>query len=131
MGALRNYIIGWLHYYGLAEIKSMRRDASAWIRRKLRAFIWKQWKHVKTRAENLMKYGCTKDEAWKWANARKGIWRIAGSQVLDTTLTNKTLMDMGLLDIEAACGKISNSLKTLNRRVPNGMHGGVGGRPLN
>ena len=42
MGTLRNYIIGWLHFYGLAEIKSMMREDSAWIRRKLRAYIWKQ-----------------------------------------------------------------------------------------
>ena len=131
MGALRNYIIGWLHYYGIAEIKTMMHDISAWIRHRLRAYIWKQWKHIRTRAEHLMKYGCTKDNAWKWAMTRKGVWRIACSKVLDTTITNRLLMDMGLLDIEAAYGKISNSLKTLNRRMPNGTYGGVGGRLLN
>ena len=131
MRTLRNYIIGWLHYYGLAEIKSMMHEDSAWIRRKLRAYIWKQWKRIKTRAENLMKYGCSENEAWKWANTRKGIWRIAGSQVLDTTITNKVLMNMGLPDIEAVYGRISNSLKTLNRRMPNGTYGGVGGRLVN
>ena len=131
MGKLRNYIVGWLHYYGLAEIKSMMEDASAWIRRRLRAYIWKQWKRIGTRAENLIKYGCTKETAWKWANTRKGIWCIAGSQVLDTTITNKVLMNMGMPDIEAIYGRISNSLKTLNRRMPNGTYGGVGGRLLN
>ncbi len=131
MGALRNYIVGWLHYYGLAEIKSIVENAAAWIRRKLRAYIWKQWKHIKTRAENLMKYGCIRETAWKWANTRKGTWRIAGSQVLDTTITNKVLMNMGMPDIEAIYGRISNSLKTLNRRMPNGTYGGVGGRLVN
>jgi len=128
MGELRNYINGWLHYYGLAEIKSMMQEASSWIRRRLRAYLWKQWKHARTRMENLMRYGCNRDNAWRWANSRKGVWRIAGSQVMDTTITNRVLMDMGLLDIEAIRGKINNSLKTLNRRMPNGTYGGVGGR---
>ena len=131
MSTLRNYIIGWLHYYGLADMKSIIGKAAGWIRRKLRAIIWKQWKTIASRATNLRKLGCSEGKASQWASTQKGIWRIAESQILDKTLTNKVLMDMGLPDIEATYARINNSLKTLNRRMPNGTYGGVGGRLLN
>ena len=131
MGALRNYIVGWLHYYGLADMKSFVVKGAGWIRRRLRAIIWKQWKTIASRIRNLRKLGCSADRATQWANTQKGNWRIAGSQVLDQTLTNKVLMEMGLLDIETTYARINNSLKTLNRRMPNGTYGGVGGRLLN
>ena len=111
MGELRNYIIGWLHYYGLADMKSYASKLAGWIRRKLRAFVWKRWKSILTRSQNLVKLGCSKDKAWQWANTQKGIWRIAGSKVLEMTLTNKVLMKMGLLDIEATYARINNSFK--------------------
>ena len=111
MGELRNYIIGWLHYYGLADMKSYVSKLAGWIRRKLRAFVWKRWKSILTRSQNLVKLGCSKDKAWQWANTQKGIWRIAGSKVLEMTLTNKVLMKMGLLDIEATYARINNSFK--------------------
>lgn len=131
MAALRNYMVGWLHYYGLADMKSLIDKVAGWTRRRLRAILWKQWKTPQARAENLMKLGCTKDRARQWSDPLKGCWRIAVSQVLQTTLTNKVLLRMGLLDIEACYARINNSLKTLNRRMPNGTYGGVGGRLVN
>jgi hypothetical protein len=49
-------------------------------------YIWKQWKRVRTRFARLKELGVTKEQAWQWANTRKGSWRISGSWILSTTL---------------------------------------------
>jgi hypothetical protein len=62
-------------------------------------YIWKQWKRVKTRFNNLLKLGVSKEQAWMWANTRKGYWRTAGSRILATTLTNEYLRKQGYVEL--------------------------------
>lgn len=40
--ALRQYIIGWVHYFKLADMKSLMLQVDEWYRRRLRMVIWKQ-----------------------------------------------------------------------------------------
>jgi group II intron reverse transcriptase/maturase len=82
-------INGWLGYYGIGDIKKYLQRLSEWLRRRIRQIYWKRWKLVRTRYENLIRLGTTRDMAWQWANSRKGYWCIAGSQVLTTTLNNR------------------------------------------
>ena len=35
---------GWVAYFRLTEVKSVLEDLDGWIRRKLRALLWRQWK---------------------------------------------------------------------------------------
>jgi group II intron reverse transcriptase/maturase len=65
-----------------------------WIRRRLRACIWKQWKFPNTRYKNLVKLGIDKYKAYKYSNTRKGYWRISNSPILSKILTNKYLLDI-------------------------------------
>jgi hypothetical protein len=46
-----------------------------------------------------VKLGVDDSQAWQWANTRRGYWRIAGSVVLKTSLTNKYLASFGYDDI--------------------------------
>jgi len=96
---LRRYTDGWINYYGIADMKQFMEDSNQWIRRRLRMYIWKQWKKVKARFQNLQKLGVSKEQAWEWANTRKGYWRISGSWILSTTITNKRLVHRGYADI--------------------------------
>jgi len=48
-------------------------------------------------------------EAHEHANTRKGYWRIAGSPILCTTVTNKYIEEMGLIN----CGKNYLKLRSL------------------
>ncbi len=66
-----------------------------WCRRRIRMVIWKQWKRIKTKLTNLIKLGVKKSKAWEWANTRKGYWRIAGSYILSTAITNDRLREAG------------------------------------
>jgi hypothetical protein len=96
---LNRYTTGWLNYYRVADVKSKMEYLTQWIRRRLRMYIWKQWKKVSAKFRNLQKFGADKQKAWEWANTRLGYWRIALSWILTTTLTNKYLESLGYKDI--------------------------------
>ena len=88
--------IGWINYYGIAKCKGIVVQLDKWIKQRLRMCIWKQWKKVKTRYKNLKKLGLNHYQAIKFANTRKGYWRVANSAILNTTLTNQFFNDLGL-----------------------------------
>ncbi|PKR79447.1 group II intron reverse transcriptase/maturase [Brumimicrobium salinarum] len=95
--ALRQYIIGWVHYFKLADMKSLLLQIDEWYRRRLRMVIWKQWKRIRTKFKNLVKLGVNKSKAREWASTRKGYWRIASSAILNRTLSTKRLRQAGYL----------------------------------
>jgi hypothetical protein len=86
---------GWVNYFGLADGEKKLQSLDEWIRRRLRACIWKQWKKVKTKFKNLQKLGIDKSKAWEFANTRKGFWRISKSPILTRTITNHRLEKRG------------------------------------
>lgn len=90
---------GWVNYYGIAKGLVKLKEIEGWIRRRLRACIWKQWKKVKTRYRNLTKLGVPSWKAWEYANTRKGYWRISNSPIVSTTLGNKYLEQLGYKSI--------------------------------
>jgi len=92
-------INGWLGYYHIAGMKAYLQRISEWLRRRIRQMYWKRWKRVRTRLENLIKLGVPRDRAWQWAYTRKGYWRIAGSWILTTTMTNRYLETLGFPNI--------------------------------
>ena len=95
--ALRQYIIGWVNYFKLADVKNLLSEVDEWYRRRLRMVIWKQWKRTKTKMRNLVKLGIERDKAWSLANTRKSYWRSAGSPILQTSVTNNRLKQAGYL----------------------------------
>ena len=96
---LNLYTRGWLNYYSIADAKKFIQRMNELIGRKIRAYIWKQWKRIKCRSVNLQSYGVPRSKAWEWANTRQGIWRIAGAWIMTTTITNKQLERLGYDDI--------------------------------
>jgi hypothetical protein len=61
-------------------------------------YIWKQWKLPKARADRLEMLGVSKYNARKWSYG-KGYWRVAGSPILKTSITNKRLALAGYYSI--------------------------------
>ena len=80
-------IKGGINYFGIANAKRKLVELDQWIRRRLRACIWKQWKRVKARFRNLIKLGVPKYKAYEYANTRKGYWRISSSLTYGQLLT--------------------------------------------
>lgn len=99
MAEITQYMKGWLGYYYIADMKRILQSWNEWLRRRLRMYIWKQWKKPKTRVKNLRILGITQDQAYQWGNTRLGYWRIAGSPVLKCSITNEKLVHAGYKDI--------------------------------
>ncbi len=93
------FMQGWLGYYAIADMKNTMDDWNGWLRRRLRMYIWKQWKKPKTRVKNLMKLGMEDWKAYRNGNTRKGYWAVAGSGILTHTITNERLAQAGYFDI--------------------------------
>jgi group II intron reverse transcriptase/maturase len=102
---LSSLIGGWVGYFRLADIKKHCQQLDEWMRRRLRMCYWKNWKGIKTKHDNLVKYGISNAKAWEYANTRKSYWRIANSPVLSTSLTNKHFEDIKLLTFSRAYSK--------------------------
>jgi group II intron reverse transcriptase/maturase len=94
---LKQYITGWVNYFKLADMKNFLLETDKWLRRRLRAFIWKRWKKVKTKYKMLRRLGYNHSNAIKYANTRKGYWHVAGSQILSCSITDNRLRESGYL----------------------------------
>ena len=66
MENVKVFIRGWLGYFGIASMKATMQRWDEWLRRRLRVYIWKQWKVPKARICNLMKLGIPSYYAHKW-----------------------------------------------------------------
>lgn len=106
---LNEIIVGWVNYFKLADMKNKLRDLDKWIRRRLRACIWKTWKLVKTKFKNLMKLGVPKQKAWEYSNTRKSYWRTSGSPILNKTITNQRLINHGFKSLSSQYEKVKLS----------------------
>lgn len=94
---LKSYIMGWINYFKIADMKSLLSEIDEWMRRRIRMIYWKQWKRVKTRFKMLQALGIYKQKAWEFANTRKGYWRVSGSPILSKSLNNDTLKEFGFI----------------------------------
>jgi len=99
LAKLRQCTTGWLAYYSIADMKAKMQEFNKWTRRRIRQIFWKQWKRIKSRHDHLIQYGIDNCKAWEWANSRLGYWRVAGSLILATSITNERLARLGYDDI--------------------------------
>ncbi len=89
------FIRGWVQYFKLADMKKMLIQTDEWLRRKIRAIYWKQWKRVRTRYRMIRRYHLSEQKMHEMANCRKGIWRAA--LMLNSVLTNKEIARLGYM----------------------------------
>ena len=99
MQEVKEFIRGWIGYFQAADMKRTLMSWDKWMRRRFRMYIWKQWKKPKTKVANLRKLGGPADKAYRWGNSRLGCWRIAGSHVLECSITNERLAAAGYFSI--------------------------------
>jgi group II intron reverse transcriptase/maturase len=96
---LNQVVRGWMNYFKLADARKLVRDLDEWIRSRIRMVTWKRWKKVRTRFENLKSSGIKEEQAWMWANTRKGYWRTAHSPILLRALSNERFKHAGYLSL--------------------------------
>lgn len=93
---LRRYMIGWRGYFGFCETPSILRDLEGWTRRRLRCFLWKQWKRGRIRFKELRSRGIGEALAAQTAGSAKGPWRLSNSPALARALPNAFFDSIGL-----------------------------------
>lgn len=96
---LRDALLGWKAYFGIAEIKSPQLDLEKWIRRKLRCYVWKQWGRSGYR--KLRQHGVDRQLAWNTSKSAHGPWRLSGSPALYRALPNKYFSGLALPSLVA------------------------------
>ncbi len=94
---LRRYIMGWVNYFKIADMKNLLSQTDEWMRRRVRMIFWKLWKRVRTRFKMLKSLGVHEQKAWEYANTRKGYWRTSNSPILSKTLRNNVIKGLGFL----------------------------------
>ena len=93
---LSRYLVGWRGYFGFCETPSVLRGLDQWVRRRLRAIAWKQWRRGRTRFAELRRRGVGKDLAAQTAGSPHGPWRLSNSPALTIALPKAFFGALGL-----------------------------------
>jgi RNA-directed DNA polymerase len=93
---LRTYLDGWAGYFGFCETPSVLRRLDQWVRRRLRALAWRQWRNGWNRFEQLFVRNVPRRLAAQTASSAHGPWRIAACPALNIALSNSALAALGL-----------------------------------
>ena len=98
---LSTYLVGWRGYFGFCQTPSVLRAFDEWIRRRLRAIAWTQWKRGPARFAELRRRGVGRELAAKAAGSPRGPWRLAQSPALTKALPTRLLGSLGLASVAA------------------------------
>lgn len=90
------YLRGWQGYFGFCQTSSVFRSFDEWLRRRLRATAWKQWKRGRTRFAELRRRGVGTHLAAQTAGSAHGPWRLSNSPALSIALPNAYFSSLGL-----------------------------------
>jgi RNA-directed DNA polymerase len=91
------YLKGWRGYFGFCQTLSVLRKLDEWIRRRLRAIVWTQWKRGPVRFDELRRCGVGRELALKTAGNPRGPWRLANSAALTMALPKTLFASLGLI----------------------------------
>jgi len=97
---LAPFMGGWMGSFRLSEHDRSLPELDHWIRRRIRACYWKQWRNVRTKVRELIKLGTKKRTAIQAAMSRKSYWRLSKTLATQTGLTNDWLKRQGLLSLK-------------------------------
>ncbi|WP_198301434.1 group II intron maturase-specific domain-containing protein [Vitreoscilla filiformis] len=101
MGKLREYVRGWMQYFGISQYWRSVPGLDEWIRRRMRSVYWKRWKGSRTKIRELLRLGVNRRMAFRHGLSGKGNWRMARSPGLRIALTNERLHETGLVSVVA------------------------------
>ena len=96
---ISRYLVAWRGYFGSCETPSVLLRLDQWVRRRLRAIVWRQWKRGCTRFAARRRLGVGKDLADMTAGSAHGPWRISNSPALSYALPNAFFDRLGLASL--------------------------------
>ena len=93
---LSPYLIGWRGYFGFCQTPRVLTNLEAWIRRRLRMYLWRQWRNGHKRFTELRSLGLAKFAASVAAGSPTGLWRMSGHPAVQHALRNHFFDALGL-----------------------------------
>ena len=103
MDELASYMRGWRGYFGFCETPEVLIALTRWVRLRLRAALWRQWKTPRRRRAALVAHGVSPWTARNTAGSGRGPWYLARSRALSTGLSNAHFRSLGLPSLFGAC----------------------------
>src|SRR6516225_7796688 len=103
MEELAQYMLGWRGYFGFCETPEVLIALTRWVRLRLRAALWRQWKTPRRRRAALIANGVSEWAARKTAGSGRGPWYLARSRALSTGLSNAYFKSLGLPSLFQSC----------------------------
>ena len=93
---LAPYLIGWRGYFGFCQTPRVLTNLEAWIRRRLRSYLWRQWRNGHNRYKELRRRDVPKFYAAIAAGSPTGLWRMSGHPTVQQALRNRSFDLLGL-----------------------------------
>src|SRR6266849_802924 len=93
---LAPYLRGWGSYFGFCETPEVLVYLTRWVRLRLRAALWRQWKTSRRRRAALLELGVDPRLASKTAGSGRGPWYLARAKALSVGLSNAYFKSLGL-----------------------------------
>src|ERR1700674_2564792 len=103
MEELATYMRGWRGYFGFCETPEVLVALTRWVRLRLRAALWRQWKTPRRRRAALIANGVSEWAARNSAGSGRGPWYLARSRALSTGLSNAYFKSLGLPSLFQSC----------------------------
>lgn len=99
VGELSRVLRGWVAYFRKVEVLASFEALDAWIRRKLRVLLWRQWKRPRTRFRELCRRGLDAARAAASAYNGRGPWWNAGASHMNQAVPTRALRQLGLVSL--------------------------------
>ncbi|MGA3323444.1 MAG: group II intron reverse transcriptase/maturase [Terriglobia bacterium] len=93
---LAPYLRGWRSYFGFCETPEVLVYLTRWVRLRLRAALWRQWKTPRRRRAALLQLGVRPRLASNTAGSGRGPWYLARAKALSVGLSNAYFKSLGL-----------------------------------
>jgi RNA-directed DNA polymerase len=100
---LASYMRGWRSYFGFCETPQVLVYLTRWVRLRLRAALWRQWKTPRRRRAALLALGVRPRLASNTAGSGRGPWYLAQSKALSVGLSNAYFKSLGLPTLVDGC----------------------------
>jgi RNA-directed DNA polymerase len=97
--SLNRYLRGWINYFKTSRRYLDFEKVDHWIRRRLRACAWKQWRHTRTKIRELRKMGVPMGDAIRTGASSKSYWRLSKTLATHWGMDNQWFEDLGLVNI--------------------------------
>src|SRR5712664_677115 len=103
MEELAKYMRGWRGYFGFCETPEVLIALTRWVRLRLRAALWRQWKTPRRRRAALLALGVRPRLANNTAGSGLGPWYLARAKALSVGLSNAHFKSLGLPTLIDGC----------------------------